>query len=253
MTAPRSVFGRAMRLLAAFSAGTPELPLTALAARSGLPLTTAHRLCAQLEREGVLERLPDGRYRVGLRLWELGMLAPRAHGLREVALPFLEDLYEVTHENVQLVVLDPPEAVVVERLRARTAVRLVSRAGGRLPVHATSGGLVLLAHADPATVASVLAAPLRRYTAATLTTEPEIRAALALARRQGYLELHEHVTPGAVSIAAPILVRRQAVAAVSVVGEPSADARALIPALLTTTRGIARALGAEPAASLREA
>lgn len=241
----RTVFGRAVAVLAAFSgAAGRDLSLTELAHRTGLPLTTVHRLCGQLVREGMLERRPDGGYRVGLRLWELGMLAPRAHGLREVALPFLEDLYEVTHQNVQLVVLDGTETVVVERLRARESVRLVSRAGGRLPVHATSGGIALLAHADDGTVAEVLARPMPRFTETTIGSEHELRAALSSARRQGWIELREHLTPGSVSIAAPVLVRDgQAVAAVSLVGSIAEDTRALIPAILTTARGIARALG----------
>lgn len=241
----RSVFGRAVAVLSAFSgAGGRDLSLTELAHRTALPLTTVHRLCGQLVREGMLERRPDGGYRVGLRLWELGMLAPRAHGLREVALPFLEDLYEVTHQNVQLVVLEGTETVVVERLRARDSVRLVSRAGGRLPVHATSGGIALLAHAHGDALTRVLALPLPRYTEATIGSAHELRAAVSSVRRQGWIELREHITPGSVSIAAPILLRDgRAVAAVSLVGSVSEDTRALIPAILTTARGIARALG----------
>lgn len=243
----RTVFGRAVALLSAF-AGTAagRLTLTELAERSGLPLTTTHRLAGQLQREGVLERLPSGEYRVGLRLWELGLLAPRAHGLREVALPFLEDLYEVTHQNVQLMVLDGTDAVVVERLRARTAVPLTSRAGGRLPVHATSGGLVLLAHADGGLLAEVLARPLTRYTQETITTEHDLRAALAVARRQGHLEIREHLTPGSMSIAAPILVRERAVGAVSVVTDAGDDPHPLVPAIRTTAFAIARALRGAP-------
>ncbi len=249
----RTVFGRALTLLSAFrSAPDGGLTLTELAATTGLPLTTTHRLCGQLEQEGALERRPDGRYRIGLRLWELGMLAPRAHGLREVALPFLEDLYEVTHENVQLMVLDGTEMVVVERLRAHNAVRLLSRAGGRLPCHATSAGIVLLA-ADPVALEAVASRPLGRYTEATITGEQQLRAAVSLARRQGYCELRGHLTPGSISIAAPVTVRGRAVAAVSVVGEIDADSRPLVPALLTTARAISRSLSGDAGAADRPA
>jgi DNA-binding IclR family transcriptional regulator len=241
----RSVLGRVLAVLGGFAvAPGRQQTLTQIAAATGLPLTTVHRLCGDLTREGLLERAADGRYRIGLKLWELGMLAPRAHGLREAALPFLEDLYEVTHENVQLVVLDGTEAVVVERLRAHDAVKLASRAGGRLPVHATSGGLVLLAHAGEPAVQAVLAGGLARYSATTITTEEGMRSALALARRQGFLELRDHLTVGSTSVAAPVLVRGQgAVAAVSVVAAAAADPGRLVPALLTTARGIARAIG----------
>jgi DNA-binding IclR family transcriptional regulator len=234
-------------VLGAFGAAPAEgLSLTRLAERCGLPLTTVHRLTRQLERERVLERSPDGRFRIGLRLWELGMLAPRGHGLREVALPFLEDLYEVTHENVQLLVLDGTEVVVVERLRARNAVQLRSTPGGRLPAHATSGGIVLLS-SDPEALEAVAAGPFERFTGETIADAEQLRAAVSLARRQGRCELRGHLTAGSVSIAAPVLVRGRAVAAVSVVGEVDADSRPLIPALLTTARAIGRALAADSA------
>ncbi|HEY8590483.1 MAG TPA: IclR family transcriptional regulator, partial [Naasia sp.] len=225
----RSVFSRALSVLGTF-AGAPsgERSLTDVARLSDLPLTTVHRLCGQLEREGVLERLPSGAYRVGLRLWELGMLAPRAHGLRETSLPFLEDLYEVTHQNVQLMVLDGAEVVVVERLHSRDAVPILSRAGGRLPAHATSAGIVLLAHSTPEVLANVVRGTLSRFTDATIQSERDLRAALGLARQQGYIELREHLTPGSVSIAAPILTRaRVAVGAVSVVAALGSDPHAL--------------------------
>ncbi len=250
----RSVFSRALTVLSAFShAPGGERSLTDLARVSGLPLTTVHRLVGQLQREGVLERLSSGSYRVGLRLWELGMLAPRSHGLREVALPFLEDLYEVTHQNVQLIVLDGTEAVVVERLRSRNAVKLVSRAGGRLPVHATSAGIVLLAHGEPGVLDSVLSRPLTRYTDQTIRSEHELQGAIAMARQQGFIELREHLTPGAVSLAAPILVRpRVAVGAISVVTEAGTDTRPLIPAILTTARAIGRALAGTQATAAEQ-
>jgi DNA-binding IclR family transcriptional regulator len=240
----RSVFSRAMTILGAFAgSGDNRLTLTAIADRTGLPLTTVHRLCRQLEQEGVLERTAAGDYRVGLRLWELGLLAPRAQGLREIALPYLEDLYEVTHQHVQLVVLDGTEAVILERLSARNAVRLEGRAGGRLPVHATSGGLVLLAHADEQVLASVLDQPLQRFTPSTLTDERELRATLGTARQQGWIALNGHLTPGSVSIAAVVLGRGgTAVGAVSVVRDATEDVSRLTPAILTTARGIARAL-----------
>ncbi|MBW4041486.1 MAG: IclR family transcriptional regulator [Acidobacteria bacterium] len=243
-SAGRTVLGRTLTILEAFAV-QPErgLTVTAVVEATGLPMSTVHRVCKQLERERVLERAADGRYRVGLRLWELGLLAPRAQGLRQVAQPYLDDLYAVTHQHVQLMVLDGIEAVVVERLSARDAIRLEGRPGGRLPVHATSGGMVLLAHEPDDSVTAVVAAGLQRFTPASITTEPTLRATLSLARRQGWLALQDHLTMGSVSVAAPIVAgRRQVVAAVSVVSDFDEGDR-LVPAVLTTARAIGRALG----------
>src|SRR5687768_3561328 len=70
------VVGRALRLLDAFSAERPELTLSEIARRAGVPLATTHRLLNELRTWGAVERGEDGLYRIGLRLWELGTLAP---------------------------------------------------------------------------------------------------------------------------------------------------------------------------------
>ena len=239
----RTVFGRALAILGTFAAVQERgLTVTEVAESTGLPMSTVHRLCRQLERERVLERSPDGAYHVGIRLWELGLLAPLSQGLRLVALPFLEDLYEVTHQNVQLMVLDGIDAVVVERLSARDAVQLAGRAGGRLPAYATSGGVVLLAHAGAEVVDAVLADGMRRFTPATITTAPVLAATLSLARRQGWIVLTDQLTPGSVSVASAVVDRhRRVVAAVSVVAD-GADGERLVPAVRTAARAIGRAL-----------
>ncbi|MGN6444826.1 IclR family transcriptional regulator [Amnibacterium sp.] len=239
----RTVFGRAFAIIGAFADAPDEgLTLTGIAQRSGLPMTTTHRLVGRLEDERLLERDGEGRYRVGLRLWELGLLASRPQGLRRAALPVLEDLYEVAHQNVQLMVLDGVEAVVVERLSARDAIRLAGRTGGRLPIHATSGGVVLLAHAGEDLVERVLQEPLQRFTASTISSEAQLRATLALARRQGWITLRDHITPGSVSVAAPVRdARARVVAAVSVVSDAS-DGDHLVPAVRTAALAIGRTL-----------
>ena len=102
----------------------------------------------------------------------MGSLAPRGLALREVALPFLEDLYVVSRENVQLAVRDGIEAVFVERIAGRWAVRVKTRVGGRFALHATGVGLVLLASGPPQVFDEAVAAGLSAYTAATIT-DPE--------------------------------------------------------------------------------
>src|SRR5437588_487826 len=87
-----SASARAFAVLEAFTPERPSLALSEIARRAALPLTTTHRLLAELCESGALERNVDGTYRIGLRLWEIASLAPRSMPLREAALPFLEDL-----------------------------------------------------------------------------------------------------------------------------------------------------------------
>jgi DNA-binding IclR family transcriptional regulator len=75
-----------------------------------------------------------------LRLWEIGSLAPRTTSLRDITTPFMQDLYEATHENVQLAVLDGREALYLEKITGRRSVGAKTRRGGRLPLHATAVG-----------------------------------------------------------------------------------------------------------------
>ncbi|OON79243.1 IclR family transcriptional regulator [Streptomyces tsukubensis] len=165
------ILERAFRVLGAFAEAGEGLQLHRLAARSGLPKSTTSRIAAQLMSVGALERLDNGDFVVGLQLLEIASLAPRGHGLRAAALPFMEDLHQVTGQHILLAVRDGHEAVLVERLSARDAAAVKYRVGGRLPLTETGIGIALLAHApervrDDALAAATDAGRLRRFMAA---------------------------------------------------------------------------------------
>jgi DNA-binding IclR family transcriptional regulator len=236
--------GKLLAVLGAFTRDRPALTLSDIARSAGVPLSTAHRLVGELGAWGALERDDDGRYRIGLRIWELGALAPRGPGLREAALPFMEDLYEVTHENVQLAVREGTEVLYVERLAARDAVSVLTRVGGRFALAPTGVGLVLLAHAPVEVQEQVLAAPLRRHTPHTITDPRQLRRVLAEVRRSGVAVSDRQVTTDAVSVAAPIEARGAVVAALSIVvrGNSAAAVRPFAPGVRAAARGISRVL-----------
>ncbi|MBO1330656.1 IclR family transcriptional regulator [Streptomyces sp. VRA16 Mangrove soil] len=244
----RSAPDRLLDVLGAFDQHHQALTLTELARRADLPLATAHRLVGALAGWGALERDDAGRYHVGLRLWELAALAPRGLGLRQAALPFLEDLYEATHENVHFAVRDGHDVVYIERLSGRSAVGVHSRVGARWPLHATGVGLVLLAHGEPGLQEAYAAESLAAFTPHTVTDPARLRRMLAEIRRSGIAVSERQITDDAVSVAAPVRgPRGDVIAAVSVV-VPVAGARtpALIPAVQLAGRGISRALGWQP-------
>jgi DNA-binding IclR family transcriptional regulator len=241
----RSVTSKVLALLEAFTPATPEMTLSELARRAGVSLPTAHRRAAELLEWGALERNSQGRYRIGLRLWEVASLAPRGLGLREAAMPFLEDLYEVTRENVQLAVREGLEVVFVERITGRHAVTVLTRVGGRFALHATGVGLVLLAHAPTEVQEELLNSPLDRYTEKTISDPIALRRALAKTRKLGYAISDGQVTTDALSVAAPIVdTEGSVIAAVSlVVHAYGSQPRALAPVVQAAARGISRALG----------
>lgn len=241
---PPTVTGKVLRVLAAFTPERPELTLTEIVDRSGLTMTTAHRLAGELTESGVLERGGDRRYRVGLRLWEIAALAPRGPGLRERALPFMEDLYEVTRENVQLAVREGTQVVFVERIAGRHAVGVRTRVGGRFSMPATGVGLVLLAHAPVEVQEQVLAGSLPRFTDRTTTDPVRLRSALAEVRRNGYAISEGQVTSDAVSVAAPVFGEDGQVAAALSLVVHAAESKppSLVPAVRAAARAISRAM-----------
>lgn len=247
-----SVTHKALSVLQTFDSRRPELTLSDISRRAGLPLSTTHRLVHELTSWGALERNENGGYHIGLRLWEVASLAPRSVALREVAMPFLEDLYEVSLENVQLAVMDGGEVVFVERISGQSAVHVASRMGGRLPLHATGVGLVLLAHAPDDVQANILASDLTVFTANTITSPDLLRRTLAEVRRTGVAVCDGHIRLHTVSIAVPVRDSGDRVVAALSVVVPSAPGviPALLPIVASAGRGISRALGA-PSAALR--
>jgi DNA-binding IclR family transcriptional regulator len=243
---PPSVAGKVMAILDAFALGGVRLNLSEICRRAGLPLATGHRLVGELVGGGFLERVPDGTYRIGTRLWRIGSQAPAVTGLRELALPHMEDLYEATHDNVQLAVLRDGRALFVERLRGTRSLPVVTQVGATLPLHATGVGKVLLAYAPEEVLRDVLEAGLSHHATRTVTDPAELRRSLERIRHNGFALTRDEMTVGASSVAAP--VRDGAgtvVAALSLVARTrSADMRRLLPPLTTAARALSRDLAA---------
>jgi DNA-binding IclR family transcriptional regulator len=245
-----SLTTKTLTVLGAFSSAQPRLTLSEVSRRTGLALSTTHRIVRDLVAWGALERTEHGDYELGLRLWEIASLAPRGLPLREVALPIMEDLYEATHENVQLAVRDHLDIVYLERLTGRNAVPVLTRVGGRFAMHSTGVGLVLLAHAPTAIQEEVLGGSLRRWTPQTVTDPARLRAVLAEVRRTDVAISDRQVTSDAVSVACPIRGADDAVvAALSVVFHANGPVspQALTPALRAASRTISRLLGSPSA------
>jgi DNA-binding IclR family transcriptional regulator len=252
----KSVVSKVAAILDAFSTDSPRLSLQALTERAGLPQSTTYRLVCELVEWGGLERVSGG-YQIGMRLWEIGELARRGEQLRDVAVPFMQDLYDATHENVHLAVLDGHEALYVEKITGRHAARVITRRGGRLPLHATGVGKVLLAHGPEALVAEILSSNLKRYTPHTVVAPAQLKRKLSEIRRTGLAFAIEEMTLGSVSVAAPIFSSPDTVvAALAVVVRSSRkDVQRLAPAVQATASSLSRILqqqGLEPTVSVRD-
>ncbi|MEV6812661.1 IclR family transcriptional regulator [Micromonospora sp. NPDC051296] len=239
-----SVTSRVLAILGAFDVAHPALALSDIARRSGLPLATTHRLVAELVAGRALSRAADGTYTIGVRLWEAGLLSPLHTRLREAAQPYLQELYTHLRENVHLAVRDGDEALYVEKVTGHRSVPTISRAGGRLPLHATGVGKALLAFAPPEVVAAHLRRPLRRCTAYTITEPGRLARELAGIRERGWARTHEEMTLGSCSVAVPVHgADGTTLAAIGVVGHSlGAAPQRLVPALRAAAEQVAARL-----------
>jgi DNA-binding IclR family transcriptional regulator len=124
-----SVIERVVRILEAFDPDRPSLTLVELAARTGLPASTASRLVEQLVAHGLLHRDGNGQIRIGVRMWELASRASPTLALREIAMPFMEDVQAVVGHHTQLGLRDGKEVLFAHC----DAGAETSGSGGRCP------------------------------------------------------------------------------------------------------------------------
>lgn len=237
------VLNRAFRLLDVFSVDEPVLTLTELSQRCGIPLSSTQRLAQQLLAIGALERMPDGGFTVGLRMLGYAACAPRGHGLRAIALPYLEILYRLTQQHAQLAVADGDEITIVERLSAPDAEPARFHIGDRLALHHSASGLVILAHAGAERIDAYVSKPLLGEPGSTAYTDgAELRRHLVEVRGAGKAWFSRAIPSPGESIAAPIFDNTGAcIAALAVVGGVDTINMPVVePALVSLARVVSR-------------
>lgn len=197
---------RAAAILGAFTADEPELRLSDIAERLELHKATTHRFLVNLEHLGFVERAPrSGRYRLGWRLFELGGLVSQRLDLWDEALPFLEGLVRDTGETGHLAILEGGQAVYIERVESRRALRLPSAIRRGYPAHATNLGKVLLAYAHPDLIEELVGTrELAAFTPNTITSVEQLGVELASIRDRGYSVDNEEYDEGLRCIGAPV-------------------------------------------------
>lgn len=239
--AKRSVLGRAFEILDCFAGGT-EMTVAGICEHTGLPPATVHRMLAALvEWEGV-ERLARGRYRLGTRIWRLGIGAPQVRKLRELAQPYLVDLHVATRGTVYLGVRDGADALFADRITRVRPTAGSSHATRRMPLQATGAGRVLLAHSDDAWE-NLLDAAEHDHQLASLV--PMLQRELDEIRASGIAVSRNDGLPGRTSVAAGVFGENGDIIATVAVAFPETripDPRTITAHVLRAARSISASL-----------
>jgi len=227
---------RALAVLDALAAGG-ELGTNELARRTGVNASTVSRLLATLATDRYVEQAPNGRYRLGVRLVQLGNTVVDRLDLRELALPGLRSLVEATVETATLSVPGEHEAVTVDFVRSPSSVQGVAQIGRPSVAHATATGKVMLAFGG----ATLPPGPLRRFTTRTIADPRALARQIGQIRQRGWAEAVGEREPDLAAVAAPVFGSRNELAAIIGVQGPvvrfDAEARAAALAPLREVSG----------------
>jgi IclR family pca regulon transcriptional regulator len=245
---------RGLAILRCFTPARPVLGIAEIADELGMSRSTTHRYVITLVALGYLEQGAGRKYRLGLRVTDLGMSALNATGLRDHANPYLEELAARTSYATSLGVLDGSDVLYVARVRgprrAPDGPGLELLPGSRLPAHSTALGKLLLAHLpEPEQRELVAAMTLARRGPNTITSRRALRDELAVIRTSTLAVSDRELAPETVAIAAPVRDQDRAVRAAVSLGAPVSAisaaelAVALGPHLIATADRISARLG----------
>ena len=198
-----TALARGLQVIGAFSADAPEMTLTELAQRTALSPATVRRSLITLEQLGYVRRR-DRRFVLAPKVLSLGAGYFAAMNLKEVAQYHLVELVERFHDASSLTVLEGFEVVYLAHVPSDQRVRHGRSVGSRLPAHATSTGLVLMANASPQHRASLLKQTLAAYTSRTPVTAAELKTRFDDALAKDYAIACDTIEYGTISMAVPV-------------------------------------------------
>jgi len=213
---------KALRILVYMGEQAPEAGVTELASDLGLTKATVHRLLNAMERFDLIERNAESeRYRLGLKLHQLGSRAVESRTLRTEARRLLIEMSRRSRETVSLATPAPGGVVCLDRLDSpHTIITVCTPIGSMFPAHCTAAGKAILAYmADDEIQELVRRFGLRQYTPFTITQMASLKENLRLIRQRGYAVDHQELERGLSGVAAPVLsAHERVIAAVGIAG-----------------------------------
>jgi IclR family transcriptional regulator, pca regulon regulatory protein len=245
---------RGLAILGCFTPKRPVLGIADIADELGMSRSTTHRYVITLVALGYLEQGASRKYRLGLRVTDLGMSALNSTGLREHAHPYLEELRQRTSYTTSIGVLEGTEVLYVDRVRSFRRgpgkVDMNLHTGSRVPAYCTAMGKLLLAHLPEAEQRDLIGSmKLNKQGPNTITSKKALREELEEIATAGFAVDDEEVAAELFAIAAPVRNEaREVVAAAGLAAHSSVISLeelvdALGPHLVSTADRISARLG----------
>jgi len=213
---------KALRILVYMGEQAPEAGVTELASDLGLTKATVHRLLNAMERFNLIERSAESeRYRLGLRLYQLGSRAVESRTLRTEAHRLLVEMSRRSRETVSLATPAPGGVMCLDRLESpHTIITVCTPIGSMFPAHCTAAGKAILAYLPNEEIQEIVRRNgLRQYTPFTITRMANLKENLRLIRQRGYAVDHQELERGLSGVAAPVLsAHKRVIGAVGIAG-----------------------------------
>lgn len=200
---------RALCLLELLSAERRAMSLSDISRTLHWPKSTVHGLLSTLRDYHYIDQSPeDGKYRLGIRLFELGTQVADSWNIREIARPYMLHLSETLHEMVQMGKEDKGDVLYVEKVDSSQMMRIVSEVGARLPMHCTGLGKMLLSHMPWSKVKWIVSQKgMEAKTDRTITNLPTLKKEMEQIQQQGYAMDDCEIMNNLRCVAAPIYNR----------------------------------------------
>jgi DNA-binding IclR family transcriptional regulator len=198
---------RGLDLIELLAEDSTEKSLSELSKKASFNQSTTHRVISALKSRGYVRQNPsNSKYRLTLKLFELGNKIIRRFNIKEAAEPILKELAKRTQESIYLIIRDGDDALCIDRIDGNPFVRILSlEIGGRQPLHLGAAPKVLLAYNDEKEIDRIIEEKgLEAWTAQTITNPIQLKDELEKIRRQGYALSASDVTEGVAAIGFPI-------------------------------------------------
>ncbi len=245
---PSTAVERTVLILEAVGERAAGLSNADISRRLRIPKSSASYILRTLEKHGYVRRdRQSGKYRLGLKVLNLGRGALSGVDVREVALPLMRQLVEHTHITTHLAILDGAQAVYVERVEAPGFIKMDTWVGRRMEVYSTSVGKALVAHLPLEQVQAILRErPLKKRTPFTITTPGRFMRELEEVRERGYSLDNEENSVGVRCVAAPIFnAAGEVEAAINITGTAQQVNREALPRIIDHVKETARRISSQ--------